>query len=1000
MKRWIEKRLEAFEGRPLFPLGILFVLNAVDEFDSRAFGTLAPEIRDAFGLSNAGFGVLVGFTAVLILLSGLPVGFLGDRLPRTRMVILAALIWSSMSIMTGLAPVLWVLVLARFGSGIGRVMNESIHTSLLTDFYPQHMHGRVFAFHRSGNPIGFIIGPLLAGIIAAGFGNWRWAFFLVTIPTFVTIVLALRLREPVRGETEDAEMAAEAAKEKPIPFARGWRWLMSVPSLKRLYISAFFGGGTIFALTGFLAIYFDEVFGIEELGRGLIGSGNGLMQLIGTILGGIIADRMRRFSLGRMSLIAATAVAGLGAGVLLIGVAPSILVAILGSWLAFLAIGFWVAPNVSVLAVVLPARIRSLGIGTGVMFFGVGGFVFTIIAGIIADSEAGIRGAISTLAPVLFLASAIYFAAARYVGADGQRALQALALEVELRRERLDAGSSALLVCRGVDVAYDKVQVLFNVDFQVQEGEIVALLGTNGAGKSTLLKTISGVVHPIGGAIFFQGENLTYYEPHETAAAGLLQVPGGRGIFPSLTVRENLETASWLYRREADFVRTALEEVLQVFPILKERWEQKAGDLSGGEQQMLTLAQAFIARPKLLMIDELSIGLAPKLVEELLDAVRAIHARGTTIIIVEQSVNTALSIAQRAYFMEKGEIRFSGPADELVGRGDLLRSVFLEGAARSKDGRSRPSRKDLVGTEPERRPVDADAPAVLEVKHLSKTFGGVVAVDGVDLHLRQGQILGMIGPNGAGKTTVFDLISGFYAPDRGEILLNGEEITNLAPHERALRGLGRSFQDARLFPSLTVAENIAIALERHLTVRDPVAAALSLPAVRHSEIRAGRRVEELIDLMGLSAFYDKFVSELSTGSRRIVDITCTLAHGPSVLILDEPSSGIAQAETEALGPLLKRVRSELGCSLLVIEHDIPLVSAISDELVALDLGRVVAEGIPRDVVRNPAVITAYLGEQADTTPPTDGRRRPSRRSSSRAKTRQSVRGGRIKKRAT
>jgi ABC-type branched-subunit amino acid transport system ATPase component len=231
--------------------------------------------------------------------------------------------------------------------------------------------------------------------------------------------------------------------------------------------------------------------------------------------------------------------------------------------------------------------------------------------------------------------------------------------------------------------------------------------------------------------------------------------------------------------------------------------------------------------------------------------------------------------------------------------------------------------------------------------------------------VRAGEVLGFIGPNGAGKTTLFDVISGFLPPDEGQITLTTDgvvhDLTTRSPQRRARLGLGRSFQDGRLFPALTVAETIAVALELHVDVRDPVAAALNLPAVLDSEHDVGLRVEELIELMGLGAFRDKFVHELSTGSRRIVDLACVLAHGPSVLLLDEPSSGIAQRETEALGPLLLRIRDALGASILVIEHDLPLLSSISNRMVALDLGEVVATGTPGEVVHEPRVVASYLG---------------------------------------
>ncbi|MEN3273293.1 MAG: hypothetical protein V7636_2054, partial [Actinomycetota bacterium] len=216
-------------------------------------------------------------------------------------------------------------------------------------------------------------------------------------------------------------------------------------------------------------------------------------------------------------------------------------------------------------------------------------------------------------------------------------------------------------------------------------------------------------------------------------------------------------------------------------------------------------------------------------------------------------------------------------------------------------------------------------------------------------------------PNGAGKTTIFDLISGFVDPDEGSIVLLGDDVTELGPDQRALRGLQRSFQDAKLFPALTVEENILVALDRHLEARSPILAGLHVPNIRKAERTLLRRADRLVQLLNLGDFRGKFVRELSTGSRRLVDLACVLAADPKVLLLDEPSSGVAQRETEELGPLLLRVKYETGCSVLIIEHDMGLVSSVADELLALDLGHVVTRGTPQEVLEHPDVIESYLG---------------------------------------
>jgi branched-chain amino acid transport system ATP-binding protein len=952
------------------PLVVMTVLFAFDQFDTAAFGVLAPTIERVFHLSDSRFGFIVILNLSFVLLLAIPIGYLGDRVARTRLVVAGGVVAGVFSFLTGLAGTVAWLIAIRIGNGIGQLVNEPIHNSLLADYYPPDDRAWAYSWHQNGLYIGAAIGPAVAGATSALFG-WRVAFMVLIVPIVATSLYALRLREPRRGGTDDPDAAAEAARERPVALREGAKTLLAVRTLKRQYISYVFIGAGVLPLAFILPLYLERAFGVDDFGRGVIISCDYAAQFAGVLLAGRLTGRWLQRDLGEPLRRAGLVLAAVGVGILVTALMPNVVLAVGVSLVTFFVGGMFYPPFLTTQALVSPARVRTLSFGFGSLFLVGGVWALWLIPGVAKVSDAhGIRWGLGVLAPYWLIGGAILASAASSVADDARRAVRVLAATVSMRRQRLAAGEQSMLLCTGVDVAYDSVQVLFGVDLEVRQGEIVALLGTNGAGKSTLLKAISGLVDPVGGAVFFDGEDVTHLDGGAKARLGIVQMPGGRSVFPTLTVRECLRLAGWMYKRDdPGHVERATAQALEYFPVLGERADTLAGNMSGGEQQMLGLAMAFIAKPKLLMIDELSLGLAPSVVGRLVEIVRTIHEQGTTVILVEQSVNVALTLAERAVFMEKGEVRFSGPTKDLLDRGDILRSVFLEGAATAVGvddvGATDPqtialeARTEAAATA--KPAVPAEAPVVLELRDLIVRFGGVRAVDEATFAVREGEILGLIGPNGAGKTTVFDAISGFVRPAGGKVLFDGREVTSWTPDRRARAGLGRSFQDARIFPSLTVAENIAVGLERHVEVRDPVAAALGLPAVTESETDVAWKVADLIELLGLEAFRNKFVGELSTGSRRIVDLAMALAHRPRVLLLDEPSSGIAQRETEALGPLLLRIQREVGCALLVIEHDMPLITAIADTMVALELGAVIASGTPAEVVHDRRVVASYLG---------------------------------------
>ena len=257
---------------------------------------------------------------------------------------------------------------------------------------------------------------------------------------------------------------------------------------------------------------------------------------------------------------------------------------------------------------------------------------------------------------------------------------------------------------------------------------------------------------------------------------------------------------------------------------------------------------------------------------------------------------------------------------------------------------------------PDRRRVTS-RDALLEARGITKSFGGVRAVRGVSFDVRAGETLGLIGPNGAGKTTTFELLAGFTKLDRGSVRYQGKDVTGFGPEALARLGLIRSFQDAALFPTLTVVECVQLALER----TQPTQLVPSLLGLRGREKRKLRAAEELISWMGLERYRSSQVQELSTGTRRIAEIACLVALQPQLLLLDEPSSGVAQKETEALGALLRRLKAELGLTLVIIEHDIPLIMGLSDRIVCMADGEIISLGTPEEVRNDPAVVEAYLG---------------------------------------
>lgn len=665
----------------------LFGLNLVDEFDRVALQILGPDIQRTFDLSDSALALINGIGGVFLFAGAIPLGMLADRTRRTRLIAWATGLWAVFAFLGGVTRAGWQLALTRTFNGLGKG-NEPAQRSMLADAYPIAGRGRVFAMHALANPIGTMIGPLLAGGIAAAAGGpegWRVALMAVAVPGAILAVVAARLKEPGRGTFEqEAVLGAEHVSnddelQPQVSISAAFDRLKKIRTFYYIMTAL---GALGFAIAGSPAIFnllLEEQYGLDALQRGVVASVIALGAAVGSLIGGRYTDRL----FNRDPRIVLTLI---GVSLALFGLAypvalflPSLPLVTAGLAIAYLFVSTTTVASTSIVSAIVPFRLRGLGFGIMNLYLVlIGGLAGGLVAGTLSDRY-GERTSLVTIVPLsCIVAGGIVAYAARFVRGDIALVAEEMREEQSEARRRADAaGEPSVLQIRNLDFSYGQVQVLFGVDVDVRRGEVLALLGTNGAGKSTLLKAICGLSLPSRGVVRMDGRNITYLSAEDRVSEGLVQVPGGKAIFPTLSVRENLLAGAYSFIWDQDRVGARIDDVLQLFPKLAERLEQPAGTMSGGEQQMLAIAKALLLDPKVLLIDELSLGLAPVIVQELLIVVERLKASGITIVVVEQSLNVALAIADRAVFMEKGQVRFEGPADELLERDDLVRAVFL-----------------------------------------------------------------------------------------------------------------------------------------------------------------------------------------------------------------------------------------------------------------------------------------------------------------------------------
>ena len=564
-------------GESAFPLVVLFGLNAVDELDRTAFGILLPNIRDEFGLDNTGVLGIVALSSVAALALQVPIAQYADRSKRVPLAVVGALIWGTFSGMTGLATGLVLLTIARSGSSLGKAVIDPTHNSLLADYYPIEARSKVFSTHRAANAVGAFVGPLSAGMLAYAFG-WRVPFIVFVVPTVIFAFLALKLHEPVRGKWEREAMGASeevANTEEMVPsFAESWRTVQKIHTLQRLWWSLPFLATALIGFVVLASLLYEQQFGLDERGRGIAAAVSEPFQLVGLVIGTrYITKRFMADMRGLIRFISKVALLTSLASVAF-AISPNVVVAVavncvISGTLAVVGPGILVA-----LSLAIPARARATGFSVASLWVIPGLLILPLIGWI--STQVGIRGGMLTLVPLFIIGSLILGTAQNTIDADIAQVWQASAARSEALYQRR-RGEADLLLIRNLDAGYGGRQVLFGVNFDVKEGEIVALLGTNGAGKSTLLKSISGVVEADRGAVILDGRDVTHAPPNEIAALGISQMPGGQGVFGGLTVNENLQLAGWTRRHDPKGRAEAVEEVLTIFPLLRERLHRDSG---------------------------------------------------------------------------------------------------------------------------------------------------------------------------------------------------------------------------------------------------------------------------------------------------------------------------------------------------------------------------------------------------------------------------------------
>ena len=666
---------------------VLLLLASLDELQTAAITVLAPDMRDTFGVSDGTITFIAASSSAFVVFGAIPMGWAADRMKRVPIIGWSSVFFTFMVFLSGLAPNAFAFFWARFGVGIAKANTIPVHSSMLADTYPIGIRGRLGAIGGGSARLVAVLSPVLVGAVAVAANGpgevdgWRWAYYLFGIPVALLAIAAFFLKEPPRGQWEKIDVLGESfVEEDPLPVSldAAFSRLMQIRTIKTVVVGFSALGFGLFTVPVLESLYLEERWNLDPLDRGITITVGGLFAVLGLLYVGPKFDRLWREDPTRSLRMVGICI---GVGTLFKPIqyavpnVPLFITFGVPQTVLFIAAFAMVGP---LMQSIVPYRLRGSGTALITLYiFFIGAAGGGLISLLFTDAWGPRTTALVLSVPTSILGGWILYRGARHIRHDLSLNVQELLDEQDDAKRRQESGEIPALQVNNLDFCYGPVQMLFDVGFELRKGETLALLGTNGAGKSTLLRVISGLGTPRRGVVRLGGRTITYTSPQLRAALGVHQLPGGKGVFPGMTVHQNLTMGAYIHRRDRDDVTGRIDRVLELFPDLAQRQGQVAASLSGGQRQMLALARVLLHDPEILLIDELSLGLAPTVVQDLLVIIERLQEQGQTIIIVEQSLNVALAVADRAIFLEKGQIRFEGPAQELLERDDLARAVFL-----------------------------------------------------------------------------------------------------------------------------------------------------------------------------------------------------------------------------------------------------------------------------------------------------------------------------------